>query len=576
MTDEAEDRPVLHSPSTTPQQSPQWMPRLFGDAETAAVEGAVGGVEGAGEASDGDTEDRPLHGGARGPSTRSPNGNGHPVTSHRVRQPWADQDSDYESLLDRDHAGVRGAAPATRNELAELILRYREEQAARGSRRRIPEAPKPRFTPEQRLLILDSWLRSKLPAGDFAPLVGISLHTLRAWKQRFEELGPAGLDDKPMGRPTGSRLSETTKRAILLMKEQHKDWGQERISMVLLRAQGFQASPSAVARVLEEAGHVATPPPKPHGQEPKRFERARANQLWQTDLFTFVLKRENRRVHLVGFLDDHSRFVVGYGLHATASGALVRETLMASIANYGSPEEVLTDNGTQYVTWRGKSEFAKLLERRGIRQVVATPRHPETLGKVERFWGTLWRECVEAALFRGLDDARRRIGLFIDHYNFQRPHSGIGGLVPADRYFAAAPTVLQTLKQRVANNAAELARDGLPRKAFYLTGRIGDQSISLHAEGEKVVMMKGDGSREEVDLGATGPRQDRAPLVEAEDALPMPLVPMGAPSDHPATADEDEPAPGASPLDEVLPRLLGDDLGDDDHLHVEQQDEGAP
>jgi transposase InsO family protein len=436
--------------------------------------------------------------------------------------------------------------------LVQLIQRYRDERASHKSRRRIEDHRRPRFSPEQRLLILDSWLRSKLPAGDFAPLVGVSLHTLRAWKQQFEEQGPAGLDDRPLGRPTGSRLSEATRRAILLLKEQNPSWGQDRVAAVLLRSHGFSASASAIGRVLEDAGYQSPPAPsQPHGQEPKRFERARANQLWQTDLFTFVLKRENRRVHLVGFLDDHSRFLVGYGLHATASGALVRETLMAAIANYGSPEEVLTDNGTQYVTWRGKSEFTKMLEQRGIRQIVATPRHPETLGKIERFWGSLWRECVETAVFRGLDDARHRIGLFADHYNFQRPHSGIGGLVPADRYFAAAPQVLATLKERVAKNAAALAREGVPRKSFYLTGRVGDQSISLHAEGEKVVMMKGDGSREEVDLGATGPRQ-----CEELAVLPQPIAPMGAPPDHPATADDEEPAPGSSPLDELPPGLI--------------------
>ena len=42
-------------------------------------------------------------------------------------------------------------------------------------------------------------------------------------------------------------------------------------------------------------------------------------------------------------------------------------------------------------------------------------------------------------MFLDLEDARRRIGLFIDHYNFQRPHQGLGGLTPADRYFEAAP-----------------------------------------------------------------------------------------------------------------------------------------
>lgn len=72
------------------------------------------------------------------------------------------------------------------------------------------------------ILILDAWLRSKLPAGDFAPLVGLSLHTLRTWKARFAEHGPADLDDKPLGRPSGSPLPEATKWAVLLLKEQRR------------------------------------------------------------------------------------------------------------------------------------------------------------------------------------------------------------------------------------------------------------------------------------------------------------------------------------------------------------------
>lgn len=139
------------------------------------------------------------------------------------------------------------------------------------------------------------------------------------------------------------------------------------------------------------------------------------------------------------------------------------ECLRAGITSYGSPQEVLTDNGSHYVTWRGKSAFTRELEKRGIRQVVAAPRRPQTLGKIERFWGTLWRECLEAALFLDMGKATKRIGLFIDHYNFQRPHLGLQGLVPADRFFGAAPDVLRTLKERVAANALELARTGTPK-----------------------------------------------------------------------------------------------------------------
>lgn len=371
-------------------------------------------------------------------------------------------------------------------------------------------------TPQDRLLLLDMWQRSGLTARDFGALVGITRQSLFEWKKRFDRHGPAGLSDQQRGAPTGSRLPEPTQRAILMLKQAHPEWGCERIREVLLRGEGFSASAGAIAHLLRENGYeledVATSPHEPAVQH---FERARPNQLWQTDLFTFLLKRENRRVYLVVYLDDHSRFIVGYGVWASAGGALVREVLEAAIANFGAPEEVLTDNGPQYVTWRGTSAFAKLLERRGIRHLVARPRRPQTLGKTERFWGTLWRECVEAAVFAGLDDARRRVGHFIDHYNFQRPHQGIEGLVPADRFFAAAPQVRETLQARVAANAQDLAVQGTPRKSFYLTGRVGDTDLALHSEGSRVVLTRSDGAREEVDLESSGRRatEDDAPTM---------------------------------------------------------------
>jgi transposase len=136
------------------------------------------------------------------------------------------------------------------------------------------------------LLILDSWRRSGLPAGDFAPLVGVSKHTLYAWKQKFEAEGPAGLADQPRGGPAGSRLPEVTRRAILMLKEDNPDWGCERISAMLQRGPGLPASPQAVARALREAGYqLEEGPTKPHPDHPRFFERARSNQLWQTDLF---------------------------------------------------------------------------------------------------------------------------------------------------------------------------------------------------------------------------------------------------------------------------------------------------
>jgi transposase len=132
----------------------------------------------------------------------------------------------------------------------------RRQRLPAGRRLSQPEAVNVPLTPEQRLLALDAWRRSKLPAGDFAPLVGVSKHTLYAWKHKFDSEGPAGLLDHPRGAPTGSRLPEVTRRAILMLKEANPDWGCERIAAMLLRGPALPAGPEAVARVLREAGYV--------------------------------------------------------------------------------------------------------------------------------------------------------------------------------------------------------------------------------------------------------------------------------------------------------------------------------
>ena len=129
-------------------------------------------------------------------------------------------------------------------------------------------------------------------------------------------------------------------------------------------------------------------------------------------------------------------------------------------------------------------------------------------------------------------------------YNFQRPHQGIDGLVPADRFFGAAPEVRRTLEARVAANARDLARDGLPKAPFYLTGQVGGQPFSMHAEGERMILTAAAG-RQEIDLVP--------PAAPATATWPEPVCPTARVAGLPD--DAGEPAPGASPLDEGLQRL---------------------
>jgi len=103
-----------------------------------------------------------------------------------------------------DLSGLAAGAPA------------RRRQRRRGPRLVAPQDKPAPLTAAQRLLLLDTWQRSNLPAGDFAALVGISKHTLYAWKKKIESQGPAGLLDQPRGAPRGSQLPDLTKRTILM------------------------------------------------------------------------------------------------------------------------------------------------------------------------------------------------------------------------------------------------------------------------------------------------------------------------------------------------------------------------
>ena len=115
-----------------------------------------------------------------------------------------------------------------------------------------------------------------------------------------------------------------------------------------------------------------------------------------------------------------------------------------------------------------------------------------TLGKIERFWQSILSEFLQRAQFTSYEDAAARIAFWIKFYNYKRPHQGIGGLCPADRFFEIDTALKKTLEQGVEENALELALRGEPRDPFYMVGRMGDQSVVIRAEKGRVKMLVDD------------------------------------------------------------------------------------
>jgi transposase InsO family protein len=367
-----------------------------------------------------------------------------------------------------------------------------------------------RYKIDERRAIVEAFHKSGLGQREFARTWGVALKSLSTWLARYQAEGPKGLEPRPRTRAANDprRLPEGVRQEITRTQQRFPDFGMRKVRDFLRRFQGISVSANSVRKTLNEAGIPPLPGPSKRRRRkpmpPRRFERAEPNQLWQSDITSFLLTRHSTRVYLTVFLDDCSRYVVSWALSTHQRQELVTECLMEGIARFGKPKEVLTDQGRQYFAWRGKSDFERLLDREGIEHVVSRTHHPETLGKCERLWDTINSELWERTRPQDLNEARERLSHWFAHYNHFRPQQGIDGLVPSDRFFKAEDQVRAALESHMASSEIALALGQSAKKPVFLFGQIGDQAVSLHGENGRLVMQTSDGMRREVGLEEIG------------------------------------------------------------------------
>ena len=139
-------------------------------------------------------------------------------------------------------------------------------------------------------------------------------------------------------------------------------------------------------------------------------------------------------------LDDHSRFSLALQACIEADRTSVRAYLADAFRQYGLPRAILCDNGPPWGTCgQGGVGYTRLgvwLLQLGVRLVHARVRHPQTLGKDERFHRTLKREVLAhyPEGFFALEDCQAAFDQWRHVYNFERPHEALGLAVPAERY----------------------------------------------------------------------------------------------------------------------------------------------
>lgn len=343
--------------------------------------------------------------------------------------------------------------------------------------------------------------RSGLTLEEIKNLYGAGASAVSRWQRSYEEHGLVGLENIGFKEEGKREVGPKTRAAEELLEEVkplEPNAGVGKMQGALYRKGFLRLARETVRRILRGQGIKPLRYKNSRRNKPKEvrhFERANPNELWQTDIMTFMLKGQYR-VYLIGFMDDNSRMIVGWGLYRFQTSANVQEVFRAALEKHGAPKEILSDNGRQYYTWRGKSKFTQMLLKLGIRHIRSRPYHPQTLGKIESFWRNLFQECLSQLPLQSFEEAKEKIGEYIEYYNFKRPHQGIGNLVPSDRYYRVDGQV----KQIIEDNSAKVGESqtmGLEyQRPAYLVGNLGgkelrviakDAQVSLEERGSEVV-----------------------------------------------------------------------------------------
>lgn len=347
------------------------------------------------------------------------------------------------------------------------------------------------WTVAQKMEVVEARSRG-LTIEEVQKLFGICTYTLYKWVKAYETGGLTALEQTSQrsGPRSPSPKVQAAEQILESVTQAEPQAGLGKIQGALYRRGFLKLAKETIKKLLLRQGKTPAPAPRRRRNTPpklKTFERAAPNDLWQTDIMTFMIKGQYR-VYVIAFLDDHSRFIVGWGLHRFQTTAHVLEVFRAALEKHGAPKEVLSDNGRQYYTWRGKSQFTVFLTKLGIRHIRSRPYHPQTMGKVESFWRNLLQESLQNIPLSSFEEAQAKIGEYVEYYNFKRPHQGIGNVTPSDRYFRVEAQVRQIVEQ----NTARVQETQSPMTEYhpptYIVGNIGGRELRVVAKDAQVML----------------------------------------------------------------------------------------
>ena len=265
----------------------------------------------------------------------------------------------------------------------------------------------------------------------------IPRRVLQRWWIRYQREGREGLVPlRRCPRRSPSRLSGLVEEGVLRLRR--RGWGPRRIALAL------GIGHSSVHRVLVRHGRNCLRPAVP--RVIRRYEKSRPGELIHVDLKYLYRWRKSPREYEFAAVDDYTREAVAQ-IRPDRTSADATAFLEHLVDRYPyRVEAVLTDNDfiftMRYAFHSSRqTQFEQACRSLGIKHRRLRPYHPETNGKVERFFRTVDDECFAVHRPRSSQKRVRVLEEFLWYYNHERPHLSLHGLTPVQRrraYFQQA------------------------------------------------------------------------------------------------------------------------------------------
>lgn len=269
--------------------------------------------------------------------------------------------------------------------------------------------------------VRDWALKTELAEAKFIRWIGVARGKFFDWKKRY---GKANEHNAAV--PRDHWLEPWERTAIISYFQGHPLDGYRRLSFMMLDDDVVAASPATVYRVLRGAGLLDRWNQKPNRKGTGFEQPLRAHEHWHVDIA--YLNVAGTFYYLCSVLDGFSRAIVHWEIREAMKEADVETIIQRGRELYPDARpRIISDNGPQFVA----RDFKEFIRVAGMTHVRTSPYYPQSNGKLERYNRTV-KTDFRVKCPASLDEARKVVQRFVEHYNNERLHSAIGFVAPLD------------------------------------------------------------------------------------------------------------------------------------------------